>query len=204
MKKLQSLGSFLILILALATLAFAAIPSTSIACRIITPSGSYGSGVILPDGFVLTAAHVLSDSVEGHTIKVPFPQVIFDDRTRKTARLERFDRQRDLALLSTKHQFTGVSLGEMPVKGASIWVIGSSAGCHNSLKRGIVSNIEEGNLFIDAIVNHGDSGGPVLNDDGELVGLTKAIRLNYQSYGALYTYGMAIPVSVIKDFLEGR
>lgn len=180
-------------------LALAQAPPTSIACKITSPR-SYGTGVVLPQGYVLTAAHVVTDERNGHIEKVAFPMVTFDDNTRKTARLERLCMRRDLALLSTKHRFDGVRLGETPHKGDSIWVVGCSGGLFNSLKRGVVSNLGE-YMAIDAVVSPGDSGGPVVNEEGDLVGVTDAMLL---SSGIIYTYGLAVTRDNIKDFLEGR
>lgn len=182
-------------------IAFACVPSTGIACKISSPT-SYGTGVVLSNGYVLTAAHVVTNEREdGKIEKVNFPMVMFDDKSRKTARLERLDMKRDLALLSTKHQFQGVQVGENPQKGDCIWVVGCSGGLFNSIKRGIVSNFDGDFMAIDAIVSPGDSGGPVVNEAGELVGVTDAMLL---SSGIIYTYGLAVNRNCVKDFLEGR
>jgi serine protease Do len=195
MKKIF-ISSFLILV-SLLSLAWACVPSTAVACM-INCKDSYGSGIILSKGYVLTAAHVVSDVVAGHIVKISSPMITFDDNSKRTARIEKFDRKLDLALLQTGHRFTGVSFGTTPLRGDPIWIIGCSGGFRNSLKRGIVSNSTEMDLMTDTLVSPGDSGGPVLNDDGELVGLTQAMLL---THGTIYVYGVAVPINTIKTFV---
>lgn len=193
------LKSILVSVALLTGFVFASAPSTGISCKVSCPTGAYGTGVILNNGYVLTAAHVVTNHTEdGHVEKINFPQITFDDLSRKTARLERLDMQKDLALLATKHQFAGVTLGEMPKKGDPVWVIGCSSGLMNSIKKGIVCNISD-LIAIDAVISPGDSGGPVLNDDGELVGISDAMILN--NYGT-YSYGLAVRIDHIKAFLK--
>ena len=191
---------FLLFLISLVTvLAWASVPSTSVGCQINCPK-SYGSGILLDKGYVLTAAHVVSEKTNNHIEKVVFPWVIFDDGTKRTGRLERFDNKLDLALLQTGHKLTGVTLGEPPTRGDIIWVIGSSGGFRNSLKRGIVSNMTDTDLMTDTLVSPGASGGPMLNDDGELIGLTQAMLL---THGTIYVYGVGVPIKTIKEFLKG-
>lgn len=176
-------------------------PPTGISCKISSPT-SYGTGVVLGNGYVLTAAHVVTNErSDGKIEKVNFPMVMFDDKSRKTARLERLDMQRDLALLSTRHRFQGVRVGDNPQKGDFVWVVGCSGGLFNSIKRGVVSNFDGNFMAIDATVSPGDSGGPVVNEEGDLVGVTDAMLL---SGGLIYTYGLAVNRNCVKDFLEGR
>jgi len=188
-----------ILLLLLTLLAYASVPETTVACR-VDCQNSYGSGIVLDNGFVLTAAHVVSHQKNGHTTVVPFPRITFDDNTRKTGRLERFNKKIDLALFQTGHKLRGVSLGETPTKGDPIWVIGCSGGFKNSIKLGIVSNVTDTDLLTDATVSPGDSGGAMLNDSGELVGLTQAVMM---SRGTIYVYGVGVPIATIKEFLKG-
>lgn len=189
--------SFLLVIVSLISLAWACVPSTAIACLISCPK-SYGSGILLDKGYVLTAAHVVSGTENGHTIKISNPVITFDDNSKRTSRIEKFDRKLDLALLQTGHKFPGVVFGATPLRGDPIWIIGCSGGFHNSLKRGIVSNSTDTDLMTDTLVSPGDSGGPVLNDNGELIGLTQAMLL---THGTLYVYGVAVPINTIKAFV---
>lgn len=195
----QAVAAVIVFLAFMAGVVLASPPDTSMACKVST-ARSYGSGVILADGYVLTAAHVVSDEVDGKTVKIPFPMIAFSDGSRKTARLEKFDKYRDLALLKTSHRLPGIRFGATPEKGDTVWVIGCSAGLYNSIKRGVVSNLGQ-YMAIDAIITPGDSGGPVINESGELVGISDAMLL---SSGIIYSYGLAVPISTIEAFVGGR
>jgi len=136
-------------------------------------SGVYGSGVLVApsDGLVLTNYHV----VEGMTE----PRVTFDDGRTVTAKVLEFDRELDLALLQVPPQ-----KGAPPVwsdlaairPGDEVYAVGCPRRLAFTVSRGIVSFVNrlvEGTRYVqtDLPINDGNSGGPVVNERGELVGL---------------------------------
>lgn len=136
-----------------------------------TESGS-GSGVLVSgDGFVLTAAHVLSGA-ETFEVTVHGGQP-------QTARLVRANAESDLALLHVDVDGTPcVSLRtSMADVGDDLIVIGSPGGeqLSHSVAKGIVSSYREADgvtlVQTDAAINLGNSGGPMIGPSGELVGV---------------------------------
>lgn len=182
-----------------------ATPST-VDIRVTTSQGSAeGSGVILTaDGDVLTNNHV----VAGSTGQI---QVTLSDGTTHTATLVGTSPSYDLAVIkldnasgltaATLGQSSGVAVGQQVV------AIGSPQGLTGTVTTGIVSALnrtvavegEDGSgvvyngLQTDAPINQGNSGGPLVNLDGQVVGINSAIATAGQSTGSV-GLGFAIPV----------
>jgi serine protease Do len=172
------------------------------------PARGEGSGfIIAPDGYILTNAHVVADASEV-TVRTT-------DRREFAAKVIGVDRRTDVAVI--KIDATGlptVRLGDPQKLRPGEWVvaIGSPFGFENSVTAGIVSatsrSINEGpetNLtpFIqtDAAVNPGNSGGPLFNMAGEVVGINSQI---YSRTGGFMGISFAIPIDVavgVKDQL---
>lgn len=139
--------------------------------RLETAAGS-GSGVVVsPDGFVLTAAHVLSGASHA--------TVVFSDESRADAQVIRSHADADLALLrlpKTGLPCLKVASARQAVAG-DVYVVGSPGGkaLTGSVTRGIVSGYRERDAWVvlqtDASMNAGNSGGPVLAPDGEVAAL---------------------------------
>jgi len=141
---------------------------------------SLGSGFVIDaSGYVVTNNHVIGDAEE--------IRVIFPDNTRYPATLVGRDPKTDLALLKIKSEkpFPAVSFGDSDALHVGDWVIavGNPFGLGGSVSAGIVSargrNINAGPFddFIqtDAAINRGNSGGPLFNARGEVVGINSAI-----------------------------
>ena len=137
---------------------------------LVQTSGGFGSGfVVSPDGFIVTAAHVVPES--SATIKLR-------DGREFPASVIRIDRRIDIALLRPGLP-EGVTLPCLPSKlepvpvGADVYAIGSPASreLSFSLARGIVSSVRllQGLQYLqtDAAVNSGNSGGPLVTASGE-------------------------------------
>jgi serine protease Do len=157
-----------------------------------------GSGfVISQDGFILTNAHVVADSDEV-TVRIA------DEKREYKARVVGADRPTDVALL--KIDATGlaaVTLGSSADLKVGEWVaaIGSPFGFNNTITAGIVSakgrTLPDESFvpFIqtDVAVNPGNSGGPLLNLKGEVVGINSLI---YSRTGGYMGLSFAIPIEV--------
>jgi serine protease Do len=164
-----------------------------------------GSGFIVSaDGYILTNAHVV-DNADEVTVKTT-------DRREYTAKVVGVDAQTDVAVLKIEAKnLPTVRLGDPSKLRPGEWVvaIGSPFGFENSVTAGIVSATSRampgGNYtpFIqtDVAVNPGNSGGPLFNLDGEVVGINSQI---YSRTGGYMGVSFAIPIDVashVKDQL---
>jgi serine protease Do len=170
----------------------------------VQPSHGIGSGFIVShDGYVLTNAHVVADASEV-TVKLT-------DRREFAAKVVGVDKRSDVALI--KIAATGlpvVHFGDSSRLKPGQWVvaIGSPFGFENSVTAGVVSatarSLDENYVpFIqtDAAVNPGNSGGPLFNLDGEVIGINAQI---YSRTGGYMGMSFAIPIDLalnVKDQL---
>ena len=167
-------------------------------------STSLGSGFIIEkSGVVITNNHVIQDAQE---IKV-----ILQDNTSLTAKLVGRDPKTDIAVLRVKtdKDLPAVSLGDSNQLRVGDWVvaIGNPFGLGGTVTAGIVSargrNINSGPYddFIqtDASINRGNSGGPLFNLDGEVVGINTAI---FSPTGGSVGIGFSIPSSTAKGVID--
>lgn len=171
-----------------------------------TPEHGMGSGFIVsPDGVILTNAHVVDGATEV-TVKLT-------DRREFRAKVIGTDKPSDVAVL--KIDATGlptVKLGSSVNEKVGEWVlaIGSPFGFENSVTSGIVSaksrSLPDGTYipFIqtDVAVNPGNSGGPLFNMKGEVIGINAQIFTHSGGYQGL---SFAVPIDLavkVKDQLQ--
>src|SRR5574344_132550 len=166
-----------------------------------------GSGFFISkDGYIVTNNHVIVDCVnpkyEGYTRL--YIKLSEDPDTRIPARVVGYDSILDLALIKAEvnapYVFTLGSSSTLDV-GDKIYAIGSPLGLENTLTSGIVSAVDRklftvGNVFqIDAAVNSGNSGGPLIDEQGRVQAIVFAGVQNYQGLN------FAIPVEYLKSEL---
>jgi S1-C subfamily serine protease len=174
------------------------------------PQTGQGSGFILnKDGLILTNFHVIENGQRGGV------EVTLYDKHQYKATVVTYDKGHDLALLKINApNLVPVTLAETSsglMVGQRVYAIGNPFGLSGTMTRGIISAIrsvkspENGNPIEDAIqtdasVNPGNSGGPLLNSRGEVIGITTMIASNGadQSSGI----GFAIPVNTAKAVLD--
>ena len=169
------------------------------------PARGEGSGfIVAPDGYILTNAHVVADASE--------VTVRLTDRREFTAKVIGADKRTDVALIKIAGKnLPIVRIGDPAKLRAGEWVvaIGSPFGFDNSVTAGIVSAISRSvpdsqyTPFIqtDAAVNPGNSGGPLFNMAGEVVGINSQI---YSRTGGYMGISFAIPIDIamgVKDQL---
>jgi S1-C subfamily serine protease len=160
---------------------------------------SSGSGTIVaPEGLVLTNEHVIRGARNGVVM------VMINDARRYTGQVVAVDRRNDLALvqLRTRDRFPTITLASPNslAVGQSVYAIGSPFGLSGTLTIGILSRIApNGDLQTDAALNPGNSGGPLLNSRGELIGVNKAI-LNPRRFGNT-GIGFATSVAIARNFI---
>lgn len=142
---------------------------------IINVGQTLGSGVIIsPDGYLLTAEHVVSGATEA--------QISFKDATKTIAKVIRCDANQDIALL--KMEGSGfsclpVSINATPSVGEDVFIIGTPKEETYSftVSKGVVSGIrteterERQWIQTDTAVNPGNSGGPMLTNVGHVIGV---------------------------------
>jgi serine protease Do len=161
---------------------------------------SLGSGFIIdPAGYVVTNNHVIADADE--------ITVILHDDTNLKAELVGRDTKTDIALLKVKTDKTlsAATFGDSDAARVGDWVlaIGNPFGLGGSVTAGILSarqrDINSGPyddfLQTDASINRGNSGGPMFNMDGQVIGINTAI---YSPSGGSIGIGFAIPSALAK------
>ena len=170
------------------------------------PQGvSLGSGFIIsPDGYVLTNHHVV-DGADKVTVKL-------SDRRELTAKVIGSDQQSDVALL--KIDATGLPalrIGESNALKPGQWVvaIGSPFGFDHSVTAGIVSAVGRANPYADqryvpfiqtdVAINRGNSGGPLLDTRGQVVGINSQIFSNSGGYMGV---SFAIPIDIAMNAVK--
>jgi len=163
-------------------------------------SVSLGSGFIIdPAGYIVTNNHVIDGADE--------ISVTLQDNTTLKAKLIGKDERVDLALLKIEREkpFKFVPFGDSDVERVGDWVlaIGNPFGLGGSVTAGIVSargrDIRQGPYddFIqtDAAINRGNSGGPLFNMAGEVIGINTAI---YSPSGGSVGIGFSVPANLAK------
>ncbi len=175
--------------------------------RNYAPVHGIGSGFIIsPDGYILTNAHVVNNASK-ITVKLT-------DRREFDAKVIGVDERTDVAVIkiSTKGELPVVRLGDSSKLRPGQWVlaIGSPFGFENSVTAGVVSALARGNVgeggngyvpFIqtDVAVKPGNTGGPLFNLNGEVVGINSQI---YSRSGGYEGISFAIPIDVANNVAE--
>ena len=160
-----------------------------------------GSGFIVSaDGYILTNAHVVSDADE--------VTVRMTDRREYPAKVIGIDRRTDVAVIKIEGKnLPVVRIGDPSKLRAGEWVlaIGSPFTFENSVTAGIVSatgrSMPDGDGLVpfiqtDVAVNPGNSGGPLFNLNGEVVGINSQI---YSRSGGYMGISFAIPIDVASN-----
>jgi S1-C subfamily serine protease len=174
-----------------------------------------GSGFVISNrGDILTSAHVVTTAGEGSGDPQAASRVFvaFDDRDRVPATLVGWDLYDDVAVLQVEpsaHPLEPVPLGNSSrvVVGEPVAAMGSPFGNENSLAVGIVSATERSidsltsdytvadAIQTDAPITHGNSGGPLFDARGRVIGINAQIR---SDSGQAEGVGFAIPINAAK------
>lgn len=167
-------------------------------------SNSLGSGFVIdPAGIVITNNHVISDANE--------VTVIFNDGQKLKAEVVGKDEKVDVAVLRVKPDkpLKAVKFGDSEKMRVGDWVVavGNPFGLGGTVTAGIISarhrNIDSGpydNYFqTDAAINKGNSGGPLFNMEGEVIGINTAIL---SPSGGSIGIGFATPSATVVPVIE--
>jgi len=165
---------------------------------------SLGSGVIVStDGYILTNYHVIeaADEIE----------VVLADGRKAAAKLVGSDPETDLAVVKIAlDRLPAIVLGhaDQARVGDVVLAIGNPFGVGQTVTMGIISALGRNNLHInhfenfiqtDAAINFGNSGGALIDTNGNLLGINSAI---YSQTGGSVGIGFAIPVTTAKTVME--
>jgi S1-C subfamily serine protease len=139
---------------------------------VIVPGGSGSGFLVSDDGLMITNHHVVGAA---KVVRLRWP-----DGGETVGEVLRSDPQRDVALIRTQPGGRpALGLRHTPVQqGETVFAIGSPLGAEfqNTMSKGIVSALRnhQGSNYIqsDVMVNHGSSGGPLLDETGRVIGLT--------------------------------
>jgi S1-C subfamily serine protease len=191
-----------------------------------SPAASAGQGsgfVVSPAGTILTSAHVITTAGQGGagTVK-PKPArtvyVEFSDGDRVSAHVVGYDLFDDVGVIKvdpSQHALTPVPLGDSDrvVVGQPVAAIGSPFGNVDSLSVGVVSAIRRSipsltsryNLVdaiqTDAPINHGNSGGPLFDARGRVIGINAQIRSSGTGSG-FEGVGFAVPINSARRSMQ--
>ena len=93
----------------------------------------------------------------------------------------------------------------MPKVGEKVLAIGNPFGFSGTLTQGIVSRIDyaKNRIQTDAAINPGSSGGPLLNERGEIIGINQAIY-NPDNNISNIGIGFATPINLVKEYLNAK
>ncbi|MDD3288927.1 MAG: DegQ family serine endoprotease [Alphaproteobacteria bacterium] len=165
---------------------------------------SLGSGFVVdPSGYIVTNNHVIQDADE--------ITVILQDDTNLVASVVGHDKKTDLALLKVtpKKSLVSVSWGDSDKIRVGDWImaIGNPFGLGGTVTTGIISararDINSGPyddyLQTDAPINRGNSGGPMFDMDGKVIGVNTAI---FSPSGGSIGIGFAVPSSMAKSVID--
>lgn len=166
---------------------------------------SLGSGFVIdPSGYIVTNHHVIAEAEEV-TAK-------FSDGKQLKAKIIGFDSKTDLALLKVESDkpLAAVKFGDSDQSRVGDWIIaiGNPYALGGTVTSGIISaigrdinavGIVDNYIQTDAAINRGNSGGPMFNMQGEVIGINTAI---YSPSGGNIGIGFATPSSTAKQVIE--
>jgi len=172
----------------------------------VVPQKELGSGFLVnPEGQILTNFHVVSGSAQ---VEVTTP-----DQQRYKAEVLVRDRSNDLALIkiAPRRKLSYLTLGDSDrlQVGQKVLAIGNPFGLQGTLTTGVISTLDrpietenskmEGMIQTDAAINSGNSGGPLLDSSGNVIGINTAI---YGPNGGNVGIGFALPINRAKNLLD--
>lgn len=163
---------------------------------VIYSGDALGSGFAIGRNCIITNAHVIEDKTD---VKVSS----YNGKTQGGVVMA-MDENLDLAVIGVKDaEYTPFAVGDTKklVVGSDVYAIGAPKNMDYTLTKGVVSSKERAvgtqkYIQTDAAINSGNSGGPLLNDDGEVVGV------NSRKVTDAEGIGLAIPVDTVEQYLK--
>jgi len=179
-------------------------PTSSAPAGISTADGTLGSGVVIDSaGDILTCLHLVA--------RATAIEVTFADGTTSSAQITSTQPANDIAVLQADNPpatLTPAVLGNprSVSVGSEAYVLGSPFGLYGSFSSGVVSGLNrtfqladgtqlQGMIQVDAAVNPGNSGGPLVNRYGQVIGIVSGI-VNPTNQSVFIGIGFAVPIDV--------
>jgi serine protease Do len=172
---------------------------------------SLGSGVIVSsDGYILTNSHVISGDTDLPTTRTDI-RVTLPDNRELPGKLVGIDKVSDLAVIKVEAQnLVPIPWGDSSKLRVAQWVlaIGNPFAFSQTVTLGIVSAVNRHDpqlggysemIQTDAAINPGNSGGPLINSQGELIGINTMI---YSETGGYQGIGFAIPANLARSVMN--
>lgn len=163
---------------------------------VVTSGNSLGSGFAVGKNCIVTNAHVLDNP----------NNIVLTTYAGEThsAYLVGYDQDKDIAVLGVKDaKFTPLTIADYKVlnTGDDVYAIGAPKSMAYTLTKGVISAKEREigkykYIQTDAAINEGNSGGPLLNDEGNVIGVNTLKMLDSEGIG------LAIPMTAVSDFLK--
>ena len=177
--------------------------NSEISRAIVTLQGVGGRGtgsIIKASGWVLTSEHIISHAHGGQV------SVVTHDGVQHPGKVIAVDEDRDLALIKilTRQTFSTLPLADRNSirLGQTVYALDDPFTSLENLIRGKLQKITGStNLYTNLVLSPGDSGGPLLNSQGEIVGVNRAV-IRFQSTEEQSTWGLANHLSTVYQFLE--
>jgi len=183
---------------------------------VVRTNAGLGTGFVIDsDGHVLTNAHVVVDAT---TVDFDLPRTLAGGEIETyPAKVLGLDKSTDVAVLQIDapadklHPLALAASGNRPVVGEPVVAIGTPLGEEGTVTTGIVSAVSReidsltpnvkiyGAIQTDAAINHGNSGGPLLNGEGQVIGINSQILSENNGNIGI---GFAIPISTARDVAD--
>ena len=177
-----------------------------------------GTGVIISEeGYVVTNAYVIYDSEHSAGLSKKISVILNDDSSHE-AKVIGYDTSSDLAVLKIEAEdLTAAEFGDSDALqlGESVIAIGNPLGFKNTVTTGVVSgkdrnvSVNDESLSLlqtDAAINSGNSGGPLLNKYGKVIGINSSKMSSSYSEASIDNIGFAIPSNdvarIVKDLID--
>lgn len=174
-----------------------------------------GTGLIIDSsGYILTNYHVIAGI---NNIQVKLNPLATHPKNRHSAKLVGFNEQIDLAIIKinsdTEFQVMSIATSSDLMLGETVIAIGNAYGYEDTITRGIISALHrrveintdqyyDDLIQTDASINPGNSGGPLINIQGDAVGVNVAVRVGAQAIG--FAIPMDRAMTIAKEILMDR
>ena len=163
---------------------------------VVTSGNSLGSGFAVGENCIITNAHVLDNP--NNVVLTTYAGETY------SAYLVGYDQDKDIAVLGVKDaKFTPLTIADYSAlnTGDDVYAIGAPKSMAYTLTKGVISAKEREigkykYIQTDAAINEGNSGGPLLNDEGNVIGINTLKMSDSEGIG------LAIPMTMVSDFLK--